>query len=66
MKYKDHIKKMRERPAKVNVMTLGVKKVKKARANEADQVEDLQDLLEDMMEDANGIQQLLGHGQHYI
>lgn len=57
---------MRERPAKVNAMTLGIKKVKKARANEADQVEDLQDLLEDTMEDANRIQQVLGHAQHYI
>lgn len=60
VKYKDRIKKMREHPAKVNAMTLGVKKLKKAQASEADQIEDLQDLLEDMMEDANRIQQVLG------
>lgn len=59
-KYKDRIKKMREHPAKVNAMTLGVKKPKKAQASEADQIEDLQDLLEDMMEDANRIQQVVG------
>ncbi|XP_041911866.1 charged multivesicular body protein 5-like [Arvicola amphibius] len=59
-KYKDRIKEMREHPVKVNAMTLGVKTLKKAQASEADQIEDLQDLLEDMTEGAKGTQQVLG------
>lgn len=65
VKYKDRIKKMREHPAKVNAMTLGVKKLKKAQASEADQIEDLQDLLEDMMEFNKQNSTSARHAQHY-